>query len=463
MSSAGVRRCSSRRSRAPDPLPSQPCEDVRMETSDGETSTWPEVKKEETLELNISNHGDDLHTKPEDIPIKEEGPDHKDQLYCEICKSFFFNKCKVHGSPLFIPDTPVPMGVSDRAKQTLPPGLEIQESSIPDAGLGVFNKGETVPVGAHFGPYQGELVDREETMDSGYSWAGNAEKKLNNMSEEVDPAQLVQEVEKRALIWDVSLPNYSDCYKKAKAWESIAKQLVKEWENKSVREKKEEVKRLKKRWKSLRDRFTRDMKNMNEKRSGMGSTKRKKSHPLFEEMLFLKSSTEKRQTSGNVYDSTSTTGSEVTYVDDGETSNPEEVQRHSTPLLRTPRKTKVKPRRAEKKRPDLDIMMIHRSKTCEEYVDAKREILANWMRYVNCARNDDEQNLVAFQYRGEILYRCCRPISPGQELLVWYEEDAKDLSPGFDHFWNKKCFMNEIHNILLHVFSYSFPLHLKFT
>ncbi|KAF5891893.1 histone-lysine N-methyltransferase PRDM9-like, partial [Clarias magur] len=89
---------------------------------------------------------------------------------CEICKLYYFNKCEVHGPPVSIPDTSVPTGVSDRATQTLPSGLEIQESSIPDAGLGVFNKGETVPVGAHFGPYQGELVDREEAMNSEYSW-----------------------------------------------------------------------------------------------------------------------------------------------------------------------------------------------------------------------------------------------------------------------------------------------------
>ncbi|XP_060788897.1 uncharacterized protein LOC132893778 isoform X2 [Neoarius graeffei] len=61
------------------------------------------------------------------------------------------------------------MGVPDRARQTLPLGLEIQKSSIPDAGLGVFNKGETVPVGAHFGSYQGELVDGEEDGNGGYS------------------------------------------------------------------------------------------------------------------------------------------------------------------------------------------------------------------------------------------------------------------------------------------------------
>lgn len=62
------------------------------------------------------------------------------------------------------------MGLSDRARQTLPPGLDLQESGISHAGLGVFNKGDTVPVGAHFGPYQGEPVDKEEAMASSYSW-----------------------------------------------------------------------------------------------------------------------------------------------------------------------------------------------------------------------------------------------------------------------------------------------------
>ncbi|KAB5576645.1 hypothetical protein PHYPO_G00200030 [Pangasianodon hypophthalmus] len=257
MSSAGDRQRSSRKSRAPDPAPSQLCEDVKTETSDGGTFDVSEVKKEETLELNIYNHGDDVDNTPEVISIKEENPDNKDYLYCEICKSFFFNKCEVHGPPLFIPDTPVPMGIPDRARQTLPPGLEIRKSGIPDAGLGVFNKGESVPVGAHFGPYQGELVDREEAMNSGYSW------------------------------------------------------------------------------------------------------------------------------------------------------------------------------------------VICRSRQYEEYIDAKREMHVNWMRYVNCARNDEEQNLVAFQYRGGILYRCCRPINPGQELLLWYEEEySKELSPAFDYLWNKKCSTN---------------------
>uniref|UniRef100_A0A4W4E0M9 SET domain-containing protein n=1 Tax=Electrophorus electricus TaxID=8005 RepID=A0A4W4E0M9_ELEEL len=190
---------------------------------------------------------------------------------CEECRSFFIEKCEVHGPPHIIPDTPVPVGVTDRARQTLPSGLEIQKSSIHDAGLGVFNKGQTVPVGAHFGPYQGELIDKEEAMNSGYSW------------------------------------------------------------------------------------------------------------------------------------------------------------------------------------------VIFKSKHCDEYIDAKRETHSNWMRYVNCARNDEEQNLVAFQYRGGILYRCYRPIKAGQELLVWYgDEYAKDLGITFDYIWNKKCSSSP-------ALSVNFPIQLKFT
>ncbi|XP_062861786.1 histone-lysine N-methyltransferase PRDM9-like, partial [Trichomycterus rosablanca] len=197
----------------------------------------------------------------EEILIKivkeEEEPEAEDYLYCEQCRSFFINKCEVHGPPLFIPDPPVPMGVMDRARQTLPPGVEVRESGIPNAGLGVFNKGETVPVGAHFGPYQGELVDGEEAVNSEYSW------------------------------------------------------------------------------------------------------------------------------------------------------------------------------------------VIHKGGQCEEYIDAKKETYANWMRFVNCAQNDEEQNLVAFQYQGGIFYRCCRPIKPGQELFVWYDEAyARDLSSSFDYIWNKKCSAN---------------------
>ncbi|XP_042175438.1 histone-lysine N-methyltransferase PRDM9 isoform X2 [Oncorhynchus tshawytscha] len=177
----------------------------------------------------------------------------EDYLVCEECKSFFIEECELHGPPLFIPDTPAPLGAPDRARLTLPLGLEVRTSAIPGAGLGVFNHGHSVTQGTHYGPYEGELTNTELAMESGYSW------------------------------------------------------------------------------------------------------------------------------------------------------------------------------------------VIYKSKQSDEYIDAKRDTHSNWMRYVNCARNEEEQNLVAFQYRGGILYRCCKPIAVGEELLVWYgEEYARDLGIGFDFLWDRK-------------------------
>ncbi|XP_030849667.1 zinc finger protein 724-like [Strongylocentrotus purpuratus] len=63
--------------------------------------------------------------------------------------------------------------------------------------------------------------------------------------------------------------------------------------------------------------------------------------------------------------------------------------------------------------------------------DSKSEQTGNWMQDINCACNEGEQNLVAFQYLGEIYYRTFKPICPGTELLVYYgERHAKDLDSG---------------------------------
>ena len=62
------------------------------------------------------------------------------------------------------------------------------------------------------------------------------------------------------------------------------------------------------------------------------------------------------------------------------------------------------------------------------YVNAADESQSNWLRYVNCARNHLEQNLVGFQYEGEIFYRAFKDIPPTCELLVWYGgQYARDL------------------------------------
>ncbi|XP_066216426.1 histone-lysine N-methyltransferase PRDM9-like [Saccopteryx leptura] len=164
-------------------------------------------------------------------------PQDDDYLYCEKCQNFFMDSCDVHGPPTFVKDSAVDKGHPNHAALTLPPGLRIRASGIPEAGLGVWNEASTLPVGLYFGPYQGQITEDEEAGNNGYSW------------------------------------------------------------------------------------------------------------------------------------------------------------------------------------------QITKGRNCYQYVDGKDESWANWMRYVNCARDDEEQNLVAFQYRRQIFYRTCRVIRPDCELLVGYSDE----------------------------------------
>ncbi|XP_039208181.1 histone-lysine N-methyltransferase PRDM9-like, partial [Crotalus tigris] len=87
--------------------------------------------------------------------------------------------------------------------------------------------------------------------------------------------------------------------------------------------------------------------------------------------------------------------------------------------------------------------LITREQNCYIYVDGKNETNSNWMRYVNCARNEEEQNLVAFQYHAEIYYRTCKVIQPQSELLVWYgEEYGKELGIKWGSKWKS---LNVVH------------------
>ncbi|XP_065429980.1 histone-lysine N-methyltransferase PRDM9 isoform X4 [Chrysemys picta bellii] len=171
-------------------------------------------------------------------------------LVCEICLTFFIDECSVHGPPVFIKDPIVETGQERRAALTLPPGMRIGLSSIPQAGLGVWNEADTLPIGVHFGPYDGRITEDEEAAHNGYSW------------------------------------------------------------------------------------------------------------------------------------------------------------------------------------------LITKGRNWYVYIDGKDETNANWMRYVNCARDEEEQNLVAFQYHGKIYYRVCRAILPHSELLVWYgDEYGKELGIKWGTRW----------------------------
>ena len=55
------------------------------------------------------------------------------------------------------------------------------------------------------------------------------------------------------------------------------------------------------------------------------------------------------------------------------------------------------------------------------------------MRFVNCARDDKEQNLLQVQYRGEIYFKTLVPVEAGSELLVWYQDSCVTPLDGSSH------------------------------
>ncbi|KAM5307319.1 histone-lysine N-methyltransferase PRDM9-like isoform 2-T3 [Glossophaga mutica] len=180
-------------------------------------------------------------------------PQDDDYLYCEKCQNFFIDSCAVHGPPTFVKDSALDKGHPHRSALTLPTGLRIGPSGIPEAGLGVWNEAADLPVGLHFGPYEGHITEDEEAAKSRYSW------------------------------------------------------------------------------------------------------------------------------------------------------------------------------------------LITKGRNCYEYVDGKDKSWANWMRFVNCARDDEEQNLVAFQYHRQIFYRTCRVVRPGRELLVWCgDEYGQELGSKWGSKWKRE-------------------------
>uniref|UniRef100_A0A915KC49 SET domain-containing protein n=1 Tax=Romanomermis culicivorax TaxID=13658 RepID=A0A915KC49_ROMCU len=54
------------------------------------------------------------------------------------------------------------------------------------------------------------------------------------------------------------------------------------------------------------------------------------------------------------------------------------------------------------------------------WVDAKNELGSNWMRYANCPRFEEEQNMVAYSFHSQMYYYTYKNVAAGSELMVWY-------------------------------------------
>lgn len=70
---------------------------------------------------------------------------------------------------------------------------------------------------------------------------------------------------------------------------------------------------------------------------------------------------------------------------------------------------------------------IYKDGKFSHFIDGSEEYLSSWMRFIQCARYREEQNMTVFQYCGNIYYRAFRHIPAGRELLVWYDEQYSEF------------------------------------
>lgn len=73
---------------------------------------------------------------------------------------------------------------------------------------------------------------------------------------------------------------------------------------------------------------------------------------------------------------------------------------------------------------------VYQDSSLAYFIDASDPKYGNWMNFIQCARNQHEQNLKALQYNGCLYFESVRDIPIGEELLVWYDDLQYDLYMG---------------------------------
>lgn len=73
---------------------------------------------------------------------------------------------------------------------------------------------------------------------------------------------------------------------------------------------------------------------------------------------------------------------------------------------------------------------VYQDSSLAYFIDASDPKYGNWMNFIQCARNQYEQNLKALQYNGCLYFESVRDVTVGEELLVWYDDLQYDIYMG---------------------------------
>ncbi|XP_075983668.1 uncharacterized protein LOC142981554 [Anticarsia gemmatalis] len=123
---------------------------------------------------------------------------------------------------------------------------------------------------------------------------------------------LIDEIEKRPAIWDMTSSDYSDKNLRRRAWEELVLIFCEGYDNEE--KKKILSSSLQKKWKSLRDNYMREVKKIKTVKSGSGASKTS-TYIHYNRLRFLQASIANKDTESSFGADNASTSSEVAEVE----------------------------------------------------------------------------------------------------------------------------------------------------